>query len=64
METRWEGEERISCNDDGHRCGLPFVLTEDAGVVAAPLPTGLPFELNRGFFGTFVSPASLITIFA
>ncbi len=56
-----EGEEIVSCND-GHRCGLPFVLTEDDG--AAPLPTGLPFELNRALFGTFASPASLITIFA
>ena len=44
-------------------CGLPLVLTEGDGV--APLPLGLPFvELNRGFFGTLVSPASLITIFA
>jgi hypothetical protein len=46
-----------------HRCGLPFVLTDVVEGVA-PLPAGLPFELNRGFFGTFASPASLITILA
>jgi hypothetical protein len=34
----------------------------DDGV--APLPAGLPFELKRGFLGTFASPPSLITIFA
>jgi hypothetical protein len=51
----------MSCSH-GHRYDLPLVLTEDDEV--APLPVGLPFELNRGFFGTFASPPSLITIFA
>lgn len=55
------GEETIS-RSHGHRYDLPFVLTVDDGV--APLPAGLPLELNRGFFGMFASPPSLITIFA
>jgi hypothetical protein len=64
MESKSENSKgKVSCSN-GHRCGLPFVLTDVEGAVPLPLPTGLPFELNRGFFGTFASPASLITILA
>jgi len=61
-DTDGTGEEKTS-RGHNHRCDLPLVLTEEDGV--APLPVvGLPFELNRGFFGMFASPASLITILA
>jgi hypothetical protein len=57
------GRKQIhDAGQSSHRYDLPLVLTEVDGV--APLPLGLPFELNRGFFWTLASPASLITIFA
>jgi hypothetical protein len=57
------GRKRWTSCNHGHRYDLPLVLADDDGV--APFPAGgLPFELNRGFFGTVASPPSLITIFA